>query len=324
MKYIETSAFNQWAKRAQREMLTGIFDSVRPRIIDWNQSVSLPIYSGSKRWTRFRVVLKAYTVMAQYEAPFADEDPQFVGAGVKNEKAIGFAAPGADTNVDLGDTYDIGLEVFSIDYLNLLPYSAELVVRAYDQAEPIAKTIISEFADTASSSLKGATATIPFGSQASGIGLAVIDKIARLASGPKQIGSHYYMFSVRKRLWNRPSTQTYWSRFKFVAFVEEDPDDKDTPYKEIYLTLWELILESDEAITGQETGVESRGELKSDTRTEAEKAAGAEELRQRARAEGLEDDGGDDDAEAAGDREESGRPDAEAAGHGEAKKVRKR
>jgi hypothetical protein len=283
MNYIETPAFDRWAKRVQREMLTGIYDQVRPRIVDWNQSVELPIFDGDGRWTRFRVVLKAFQVMAQYELPFGDEDPQFVGAGVKNETATAFAAPNADTDVELGDTDGIGLEVFSIDYLNLLAYSAELVVRAYDQSEPIARTIVSEFADTATSSLKGATATIPFGSQVSNVGLSVIDKVVRLANSPKQIGSHYHMFDVRKRFWNRPAAMDAWSRFKFVAFVEEDPGDPDTPYREIYMTLWELSLESDEAIVGQGTSTETRGQLKSDTRTDEEKRLEQQERRERER-----------------------------------------
>lgn len=279
MNYVDSTAFDTWAKRVQREMLSGIFDQVRADIIDHDQTISLPIYEGDKRWTRFSVVLKSFRVLAQYEAPFADEDPQFVGAGVKNNEAIGFSTPNQDLDINLGDTYDVGLEVFSIDYLNLMPYSAELVVRAYDDADPIAKTLVAEFADTARTSLKGATATIPFGGQISNIGLLIIDKIARLAGGPKQIGSHYYLFKVRDRVyWRRPASSTSWFKYKFIAFVEEDPGDADTPFREIYLTLWELRLLSDEAITGIGSSSESTGsQLKRDTRTEAERAAAVTE-----------------------------------------------
>lgn len=278
MGYIDTPAFDRWAKRVQREMLTGVFDQVRPDIIDWNQTVTLPISSGAARWTKFTVVLSAFRVMAQYELPFADEDPQFVGAGISNGEAVGFAAPNSDLNVNMTDTYPIGLEVFKIDYLNLLPCSAELVVRAYDQSEPIAKVIMSEFADSAESSLKGATATIPYGNRISNIGLSVIDKIENLANSPKQIGSHYFMFLVKKRIfWRRPPNMTSWFKYKFVAFVEDDPEDAETPFREIYMTLWELNLLSDEAITGLGRDTEPRNELKSDSRTEEEKRAEEQE-----------------------------------------------
>lgn len=265
MSYIETADFDNWAKAAQRTMLTGIYDQVKDDIIDWNTSVALPIYEGEARWTRFTVTLKAFKVMASYDAPFSDEDPQFVGVGVKNDQAEGFAAPNGDLDIEVGDTYPIGLEVLAIEYLNLLPYSSELIVRAYDQTEPIAKVIASEFASTARASLNGVTATIPYGSKASNIGMSAIDKIERLANGPKQIGSHYHLYKVRNRVfWRRKPEMTSWFKYKFVAFVEEDPGDKDAPYKEIYLTLWELNLMSDETITGLER--EGRRGVKRDDR----------------------------------------------------------
>lgn len=97
-----------------------------------------------------------------------------------------------------------------------------------------------------------ASYTAPFGGTARRVGGAVLDSIIRLAGSPKQIGSHYTLFDVpNPRFWRRESNVSSWHRYKFVLFVEEDPDDKDTPYEEIYLTLWELQLLSAEAMTGE-------------------------------------------------------------------------
>jgi hypothetical protein len=217
-------------------MLTGIFDQLKNDIIGWNQAVELPIYQGDQRWTKFTVSLRSYRVMAAYEPPFSDEDPQFVGASIVNNQSEAFAAPTGASDVELGDTYDIGLEVMNIDYLNLRPHSAELAVRAYDTSDPLARVLLQEFAGAARATLNGVTATIPLGDRATRVGSEVIDKIISLDGGARQIGSHYIMFLVPRRFWNRPANLDSWTKYKFVVFAEEDPEDKETPYKEIYMT----------------------------------------------------------------------------------------
>ena len=253
MAYFETPEFDAKAKAAQTTMLPGIYDQFKDDILDWNSPVILPIGEGEARWTKFTVHLTAFQVIASYELLGADENPQFAGVAVSNDVAIGFSGPNVDRHVVLGDTYPIGLEVLKIDYLNLIAHSAEVVVRAYDQTESIAKAIASKFADTARLSLKGVTALIPYGDKVADIGGAVIGKIEDIASAPRQIGSHYHMFKVPIAVfWQRPPEMTSWFKYKFVAFVEEDPDDKEKPYKEIYLTVWELRLLSDAAIVGED------------------------------------------------------------------------
>lgn len=250
MAYIHTPEFDRWAKSKQRRMLSGIYSQVRSQIIDWNTDVVLPIAAGTDRWRQFTVTLRAFRVMASYELPFADEDPQFVGVSVVNNNPQAFAAPTGDLDTAVGDTKPVGLEVMRVTDLDINAATAELVVRAYDQTEPIARTILSEFASTARASLNGVIAGIPYGGPAGRIGEGMIDKIHRLASAPKQIGDTYTMFVVAApQVWKRQPEVHAWTRYKFVAFVEEDPSDADTPYKEIYLTLWELQLLSKDALT---------------------------------------------------------------------------
>lgn len=252
MKYIDTPEFDRWAKRRQEDMLAGIFQQAKDRIVDWDEEVALPIGSGDKRWREFRVILKSFRVMAQYTAPFGDEDPRFAGVATKNRQPVAFSAPGGNADVELGDTYSLDMEVMHIADLDIVPYSAELVVRAFDRPEPLTELLLDEFATTATATLAGVTASIPYGGTARRVGNAVLENIVRLAGSPKQIGSHYTLFDVPNRsFWRRDDNVHFWQRYKFVAFVEEDPDDEDTPYEEIYMTLWELQLLSAEAMTGE-------------------------------------------------------------------------
>lgn len=275
MAYTDTTEFDLWVKDQEKKMMLGFYSQVEDEIIHWNTDVTLPIADGPGRWRQFTVNLRSFRVMASYELPFADEDPQFVGVAVANKTAEGFAAPTGDPNVAVGVTQPVGFEVLRITDLDINPYTAELVVRAYDQTEPIANTLLSEFAGAARAALNGVIAGMPFSGPAGRVGESLIDKLHRLAGAPKQVGDTYTLFRVAApQIWKREAHTHAWTRYKFVVFVEEDPDDSETPHKEIYLTLWELQLLSEGALTdGSNVGKEKARQVKVSDRAETEAGA---------------------------------------------------
>lgn len=279
MPYIDSTEFERWAKVVQKRMLRGIYDQVRSDIIHFNEEVNLPINTGSDRWWQFTVTLRSLRVMASYELPGADEDPQIVGvASVDNASAAINAKPNTN-DIEVGSTYPINLEVMKITDLKILPHSAQIVLKAIDDSDALTKAIIEEIRNIGGQIITGSSALIPYGSSASRVGSQALNDLLDAIGDPDEIGELYNLFYVRRRqFWRRTPNMHVWHKFKFVAFVEEDPDDEDTPYEEIYLTCWELKLESEQALTGEasntdgeKSGAKKVSEPKEETGKKVEK-----------------------------------------------------
>ncbi|WP_432448976.1 hypothetical protein [Aliiroseovarius marinus] len=250
MSYADTAGFKRWAKSRQRAFFEGIYDQVKGDILDVDQPVTLPIDAGSAPWRRFTVTLMDFMVMAQYVFPGGDEDPNFVGTYTVNNTPFGFAVSPGDIDTDLGKVFGLNHKVLTIENLDIGPVQSSLYVKAFDTSDVLVKKFLGHFHTAATSTLNGVTAPLPFGSQAQDMAAGVMDKLVDMLGSPTQKGGRPYLYTTKKRMWIRPPDLTYWRKFKFIAFVEDDPGDPDHPYKEIYLTLWKLELESRESMEG--------------------------------------------------------------------------
>ncbi len=254
MGYYKTDQFARMVKNQHEEFLPGIYNQNKHKIIDFKEEVKLPINEGSERWWRFTVRLNSLMVLASYEAPGFDEDPQIVGLVKKDGASSVLNAKPTSSSIEVGKLKSIDVEVMNIHTLKLLPHSAEIFVGAVDTSNDLTQDIIDEIRATSSQFLNSAAALIPYGSKANRIAQQALKKLFEEIGEPKEIGNPYYVFRVpHKQFWKRKPEDHIWHRFKFIAFVQENPDDKDTPHDEIYLTMWELKLESEKAVIGEAT-----------------------------------------------------------------------
>ncbi|MFB6340126.1 hypothetical protein ACE1ET_00310 [Saccharicrinis sp. FJH62] len=252
MTYYNSNSFANWVKRKHADFFPGIYNQNKHKIIDFKEEVVLPINEGSERWWRFTVKLNSIMVLASYEAPGFDEDPQIVGI-IKNDDATSIInSKPKSSDIDVGRLYLIDTEVLNIHTLKLLPHSSEIFVSAVDTSNNLTTEIIDELKTTSGQLLNSATALIPYGANANRIASSILDEIFDEIGRPKEIGNPYYLFKVsNKQYWKRKPEDDIWHQYKFIAFVAEDPDDEDEPYEEIYLSLWELKLESEKAVMGE-------------------------------------------------------------------------
>ncbi len=245
--------------RAQETMLAGINARSRGTVFNYFHDTELPIHTGTERWRSFRATLVSYMV----EEEEYWENVRLVGSAVTNRSARAFTAPGSD-RPDVEDKPEhLGLELMHLPDLDILPYAAEIRMRAYDDSSDFTKVLLNEFKRSATSGLAGATASIPYGGSLQSVGNAAIDLITRKIGGPDEVGYNQAALSeIPQQIWKRSPEMHHWIGHKFLYFYNYDSADKE--WEEGYLALFRFELLSQAAITGEVPTTTSTRERKPD------------------------------------------------------------
>lgn len=229
--------------QAQETLFSELPNDARGTVFNYGQAADLPIDEGNERWRHFTVELVSYMV----ENEDYWENVRLVGSAVTNRTAQAFTAPGSDRPDVEGKPETIGLKLIDVQDLDILPCSAEIQLRAYDDSSDLTRIIATEFKRTAQTSLAGATASIPMGGSLQTIGASIINKVVAKVSSPDEIGSNQYILAeFPPRVWQRKPDDHYWVGHKFAYFYNYDHDDSE--WEEGYLVLFRFTLLSRQAM----------------------------------------------------------------------------
>ncbi|MFC6636670.1 hypothetical protein GV827_20570 [Sulfitobacter sp. JBTF-M27] len=255
MKRFKSDKVHRIILKAQDKMFSGVPAASRGEVFSYHEDAKLPIDTGSGTWRNFKVTLVSYMV----EDEDYWENVRLVGTAITNRERKVFSAPGEDRADEEGKPEDIGLVILENQTLDILPYSVELYMRAFDDSSDITKLILEEFRSAVSVGLAGATATLPFSSSAQTVGSAILKKVVKKIGDPDEVGSlQHILLEIPHRMWKREPTVNYWLGHKFAYYY-----NYDNGWQECYLVLFRFELKSKEQVQGTaDTAISSEEERK--------------------------------------------------------------